>query len=946
MRSTKFKLPLVISFNVNKIFLLFLLLSSALFSQEQPPILSYASDEYLGGSQNWGLSQGNNNYIYVANNSGLLENNGAQWRLYASPNGSVIRSVKAIDDLVYTGCYMEFGYWKRDGYGDLFYTSLVDKLGVSLIDDEQIWNIIEYDIWVIFQSLDRIYIYDTEKETFKIIESTTNRAQIFNVADNIYFQKEGEGLFTIKNGEEKLISGNPIFKMNSVVGVFPKDKKLLVLIENGDFYFIEEANVVQWNLAWKSETPLLKIYTSIQLHDTSFALGTISNGVYHITNNGDFIRNINQENGLNNNTVLSLFQDNEMNLWLGLNNGISVVSTESHFQEYIDRKGRLGVVYAAIIFNGIFYLGTNQGLFYKPVNSTSNFKLIEETKGQVWSLKIINGDLFCGHNSGTFTVNEGSVALVSNLPGTWLVKEIPNRPNLLLQGNYSGLSILEKENAEWSLRNSIEGIDVSSRFVEFLSPFELLVNHEYRGLYSLKLDTIYTKVVASKVNDYQGNGSSMFKYNEDIIYTNSRGVFTLNSTKEFNLDSSLTAVFFNEGDDPKGVFTPDMGAKKIWTFSNTNIIYASPSALEDKLRKHSISIPSSFKRNMGVSGFENITPINSDTYLIGVSNGYITLDLGKVKESAYTIAITSILNDFYDKPSIKIGLADPYTFKYKENDVTFSFSVPEFDKYTEVNYQYKVEGIYDNWSSWSPVGAISFDNLPYGDYSFKVRGKVGNTLTQNTAQFNFKVKRPWYASILALILYGIGVIALSFLIHHLNKHYYRKREQSLISQNRKALKRKKLKAQKKIVQVNNERLKNEIESKNRELAVSTMSLIKKNEFLNAIKDQLKNAPESTAVKSVIQTIDRSINNADDWKFFEKAFNNADKDFLKRIKSAHSELTPNDLKLCAYLRLNLSSKEIAPLLNISTRSVEVKRYRLRKKMNLQREESLTTYILDL
>ena len=69
-------------------------------------------------------------------------------------------------------------------------------------------------------------------------------------------------------------------------------------------------------------------------------------------------------------------------------------------------------------------------------------------------------------------------------------------------------------------------------------------------------------------------------------------------------------------------------------------------------------------------------------------------------------------------------------------------------------------------------------------------------------------------------------------------------------------------------------------------------------------------------------------------------------FIKKIKSLHPELTPNDLRLCAYLRLNLPSKEIAPLLNISHRSVEVKRYRLRKKMNLDHKENLTEYILNL
>lgn len=184
------------------------------------------------------------------------------------------------------------------------------------------------------------------------------------------------------------------------------------------------------------------------------------------------------------------------------------------------------------------------------------------------------------------------------------------------------------------------------------------------------------------------------------------------------------------------------------------------------------------------------------------------------------------------------------------------------------------------------------------------------------------------------------------LIHKIYKRYYRKQREQLLRENKKKLKRKQHKAQRKIIQIKNEKLEEEVESKNRELAISTMSIIKKNEFLNAIKDELKGIAENPQIKSVIRTIDRNINNSDDWKFFEDAFNNADKDFLKKVKNIHPELTANDLRLCAYLRLNLSSKEIAPLLNISVRSVEVKRYRLRKKINLSHENGLADYIMQI
>ena len=146
--------------------------------------------------------------------------------------------------------------------------------------------------------------------------------------------------------------------------------------------------------------------------------------------------------------------------------------------------------------------------------------------------------------------------------------------------------------------------------------------------------------------------------------------------------------------------------------------------------------------------------------------------------------------------------------------------------------------------------------------------------------------------------------------------------------------------------IENEKLSQDIDGKNRELAISTMSMIKKNQFLSKIKSDLKEAESSSKISSVIKVIDRHLNNQDDWKFFEEAFNNADKDFLKKVKNYHPSLTNNDLRLCAYLRLNLSSKDIAPLLNISLSSVEIKRYRLRKKMNLSRNEGLTEHLLSL
>ena len=176
--------------------------------------------------------------------------------------------------------------------------------------------------------------------------------------------------------------------------------------------------------------------------------------------------------------------------------------------------------------------------------------------------------------------------------------------------------------------------------------------------------------------------------------------------------------------------------------------------------------------------------------------------------------------------------------------------------------------------------------------------------------------------------------------------YYKRQRNKLIEVNTRKLELIELGNQRELMKVRNEQLQNDIESKNREIAIATMSTLKRNEFLNKIKKDLTDMESLTKVGQLIKKINKNLKNNDDWQYFEDAFNNADKDFFKEIKAKHQELTNNDLKLCAFLRLNLSSKEIAPLLNISVHSVEIKRYRLRKKMNLSREIRIVDYIMTL
>ena len=920
-------------------------MSFLLVAQERPTIEIYRPLDYGGETQNWSISQSRNKNIYVANNKGLLEFNGAEWQLYNSPNETIIRSVNVIGDYIFTGCNGEFGYWQRNKLGLLYYTSLSKKLKIKFLEDEEFWNIIGLDDYILFQSLNRIYIYNQLNKTYSFIESKTGISKMFEVNKTIYFQKNRDGLYKIENGTSIMVSENQVFKENILVNIFNYSDKLLIETEDSGFFVLENNSLVSWNVP--ANKVLLKehVYRSAQLKDKSFILGTRSNGILRITKDGVIDYQINTINGLSNNTIHFVFEDVEHNIWLALNSGINCINIDSPLSVFNDEKGIIGTVNTSAVFNNNLYLGSNQGLFIKPLNEEKEFKFIQGTQGAVWSLKEINNTLFCGHDAGTFVVNKDVVTKIANVPGTWNVLPISN--NLLLQGNYDGLYILEYINGKWALRNKIEGFNFSSRFFEISKNGQILVSHEYRGIYKVKVNKQFTKAIAITKDTTLVNelNTSIVKYNNDILFTCKDGIFKYDDSKNLFYKDSLLSKLMLKDDYTSSRLLFNSKTNTLFCFSRKNLNYLTPGKLTNAPIVN--RMPYSETLAKGQTGYENITHLKDKKFLIGTSSGFVVVDLEKLSDKTYTVNINTISYNKLNSDSINLNKNEEGVFKNTENNIEFRCNVAEFDKYFDTEYQFQLESMYPEWSAWDSNPIISFSNLPYGSYTFKVRARVGNSLTNNIATYKFSIEKPWYLSKLMFATYCFLLLIFSLFMHNAYKRYYRMQREKLLEKTMRELELKELENKQQLMRFKNDKLRQDIDNKNRELGSSTMSLIKKNEFLNRIKDEIKQASANdTNLKHVIKIIDRNLNNTDDWQLFEDAFNNADQDFLKKIKGEHPSLTSNDLRLCAYLRLNLSSKEIAPLLNISPRSVEVKRYRLRKKMNLAHDASLTDYILEI
>jgi len=918
-------------------------------AQELPPIQNFSPKDYDAENQNWAISQSPEKLIYIANNKGLLEFNGATWQLYPLPNEPIMRSVKVVNDRIYTGSFMEFGYWKKNNLGNLDYASLSKKMDIELIEDEEFWNIINIDNYIVFQSLKRIYIYNILDESISKIDSNTTITSIFNVNQSVYFQRINEGIFKIEFGKDVLVLDDELVKSNEVINIFSNNSELLILTRDHGFYSSKNGLLVKWHEDSNKLLSRFSIYDAIRLKDNSFALGTISHGLIYLNEKGDLLYHIDQNKGIFNNTVLSLFEDVDNNIWLGLDNGISYVNTKSPFLEYKDDKGILGSVYSSIIYDGNLYLGTNQGLFYKNLESKDDFNFIQGTRGQVWSLKVIDQTLFCGHHLGTFTIKDNQAEKVSNIHGTWNISTINDSSNFLLQGNYDGLYVLEKSNNTWQLKNKIKGFNNSSRYFEILDN-NIFVNHEYKGVFKILVDSTFSKVKNVSIDTLiKGSDSGIITYNEDLLYSYSNGVYKYDSVREEFIKDSILSSIYTIDEYVSGKLIVDKKDNNLWVFTNSNISFISPGELTRVPKINSIPLKKEIRS--GVAGYENILRYENDNkYLLGTTRGYITVNLDALKINNFQVYIGSLIsgsnkNSNETKNLLNKNLSG--NFAHDENNLKISYYSPEYNKFLKPQFQFQLLGIYDNWSEWSENSNVLFENLPFGDFTFNVRAKIGETISNNVASYTFNIAKPWYLSSIMVALYILIVVLFLFFMHIVYNRYYNRQKQKLLRENKRELKLAQTQNEKEIIKIKNEQLEKDFKSKSKELAVSTMRIVKKNELLAEVKNQILETVESKeAIQPIVNIIDKNLSKNDDWKLFKEAFNNADRNFLKKLNKLHPDLSPNDIKLCAYLRLNLSSKEIAPMFNISAKSVEIKRYRLRKKMNLLNDENLTNYILSI
>ncbi len=906
--------------------ILFFFISFQLYSQELLPFVeNYSKSNYQGDNQIWNIAQGNDKAMYFANNHYLLRYDGVKWEKNTLPNKTIIRSIMIDGDRIYSGSYKEFGFWIRKE-GKMKYVSI--SSGKKVFDDsenEEIWKIFKFRNKIYFQSFNEIFLYDGK--LIKKMKLPFLISYCFPIDNQLLVASVGRGVYSMTNSQLVKVKGWEILENNVIHSIDKYQGKTYFFTKRNGIYVEEKGVLNSWKNPLNETLKAANINGAKFIKNNKLIIGTASRGVYIVDLNTNSFTNINRNNILINNSVLSIGQDKENDLWLGLDNGIAHIEVNSPVSIFYDNSGAIGSVYSVAKIDKGYLMASNHGIF-KYVDN--HFSLVPMTEGQAWDIGKINNKYLIGHNEGTFVYENGSFSKLNSVNGGWNLTK-SNINNFYLQATYAGVLIYNNLN-NLSQKVIINGLSKPIKYVAQNRKNEIWAADNYRGLYRIVYNDNYqtTKVenitqLNKMTNDF---GVKIFEFRNEVLFLIHNSWYTYNSISNKLEENNLFNSNFKKVSDIVAI------DENNFVVLQEGLLYHID-AKENKFIWNSIQE----KYYKGKIINDNLKIFKSnDTYLLNLDDGFISLQLKSEISHDPKLNIEAFNNGdlVADKSKIK------YNSELKISVVSGIYGAEKPNLFFELN------GAKD----FLPIkeGLIDLNNLSSGSHSVAIFHYDGVHYNK-VSGFDFVIAKPWYFSFWMILFYFLVLGIILYVYYRWNKMRY---IQKL------ALQREELKHQKKILEMElkaeNELntqeyekhiLELELQAKSSEVAGKSLSIAKQSEMIENIQGILDNETDVNKLKSEIKkSIKINAVNKHEWETFETNLNQIHNEFIINLSKKYPNLTSKDIKLCVYLKMNLSSKEIAPMMNISFRGVELQRYRLRKKLNLIQDENLSKFLLSI
>ncbi len=905
-----------------------------------PHVFNFSKSDYNAAGRNWAVDTDSEGSVYFGNSKGLLRYTGVEWQLFQLPGKKIVRSIMVDKNgRIYVGSFEEFGYFEKDENGIFRYTSLSALLDNYDFHNEEIWGIVSVNNKIYFRSFSSYFVYADNQVRASALPFTFIHLEYVN--NILYAGIEEKGFYSFNGNDFNLLVPSSLINQDNVTGIFPFDQSRVILATSHSGLFIyDKESCLVWANEANEQLKKAVVNRCVMTRDSTYVIGTISGGVYALSKKGELLWNVNTSNGLLNNTVLGLGMDDNNNIWVALDDGISYIKYNSQLRFTKSFDPNIGYVYSVKIKDNNLYLATNQGIFYISL-ADEEYKPIQipGTNEQAWDLFEIDNQLFCGHNQGTFEIKGTDAVKISTVKGgTCMRRGIIHGQDVLIQSTYTHLVIYKKNrDGRWTFSHIVNQFLQPIRSLEIDSHGNVWAQHFYKGLYRVKLSpdlktaekvTVYL-LLDKKKTKLKESVIRLFKLRGRILCCEGDGFYNFDELTDSIVPIQFQGEKFLKIKDVRRVIP--VNDDLYWLVCPNEFIFAN---FKDNDVEILNRIPFSDFYHTLADDEENLTPVSDNKFIFCLNDG---------------IAIFDNLID--SEPSKERKLRIEEVTKDVKNSITFHLAYPAFPG-ENISFEYQLIGLEDNRKETSQKHIIQYSRLHPGQFTFQVEAidNLGNVLS--TTEYTFTIDPPFYATKGAFVVYIVLFLVFLFLIYRCIQKYIDRKEKK-IRQQQLEIRQKELERQEQqIVRLEKEKLEQELVFKSKEIAASAMSIIQKDEILGEIKRELseqkkllKNESQIEGYQKIINKINSHLTSEDEWEIFQTNFDRIHENFFRDLKAGYPELTPNDLRFCALLRLNQSSKEIANMMNISVKGVEVARSRLRKKFGITPEESLVGFLIE-
>jgi AraC family transcriptional regulator, chitin signaling transcriptional activator len=928
-------------------------------------IKTYQKQEFNADAEFWTMCEDKEGVLYFGNNDGILVYDGEHWQKLILPNNSSARSLNVgKNGVVYAGGYNEAGTVTKDAGGQYHYNSLTHTLQLDGRNIENIWDIRSFGKKILYRAYNEIIV--TSGKTATRIPSSSAFLFSAMVRSNYYVQENQHGIlrYDASQNEPVLVFNAQQYNDEDLVALLAGDApgELIAVTTQGSVYRADTATGIM--------TPVTNIFSgepkdyascAIKAGNGCLYIGTISSGIVLVTRDGIVMHHPAMLEQLPYGVIHALYRANDNNIWVLQNNGLSYIDFRSPYTKLFGKAS----VYDALVHNGTIYLATTQGIYYAPFNpaapaSPNDFTKIPAINGQTWSIQLLDGDVVASHDTGLYKIKNGQGTKIGTLNGFWKVTPINGKTGLFLASHYNGIYLLEKQGTEWLLHQKIAGFNESARdILADDSPNTYWICHGYQGIFRLRLSQDYTRVIAvdhftnknGLPNSFNVNVS---RWKGQVVFTTNTGIYSFNTqTSRFEPHKVLNNIL----DPTKNTRKLIQNGSRTWFIQDDEAGYFFTDDKKPELHKDLfLNLKGTFNRAM-----ECLVPLAGNKMLFGTSNG---LFLYTTNNNAPANDINTLINGIlYSKNKKNNSLAivnlknEPRAIPNQTDIIRFDFTAPKMPHGTQVQYSYILEGLDQDWSSWQNQPYKEYTHLRPGTYTFKVKSRNTAGLQGKEARYTFTIPPKWYQTTLAYIVYAIAGVLIIAGIRYLVKRRIRherikSRREAEQSKKLLELELEQLKLQRDKEAINRDKavLEEDVINKSKQLANYTMLLVHKKDIFNEITDDLKelksylrNEESRKKLLEIFQKLSKHQIGEEYMEVFDVHFEKVHHNFFERLKQLNPELTKRELRLCAFVKMNLSNKEISPLLGISLRGIENARYRIRKKLGVASEDNFAAFL---